>query len=247
LPSNIGTSPALAVLTQCQEVRHTVRALAKQAHKCGWRFVPSFFRADGSYDPDARGLTPEGKFHSLSEAAIPEMRELLAQSEQLVAVWQELQLPATRRDIGEALTFLLIALPDATRNAEERELFQQMLCLDVGHEKPTVYDLQEACRRVRKRVRFKNSLTIGDLLQELAGARKLRKGIQLYLDAIPHMEQCLLSYEHGEPEQAAEEADADDDALDDDERFRRFMRRAARRAPIELERDYDEAESDGHD
>jgi hypothetical protein len=214
LPGNARHHAALpAVLDQCQQVVRAIDALAALAKKSDWQFQPVFFTANG-YDPYGRELSASGNFDSLGEADIAPLRQMLAQTERLLGTWQDLQRPATPVDIVKAIAHLLLGFPDTTRTAEERDVFQQLLCGDVAYEQPTVYELHEACRRVRKKVRFK-SFRAADLLQEFAKVRTASKRIRRYFDGIPHMRHRLDQYEQDLPrlliqrQRDAEQAEAE--------------------------------------
>ena len=189
LPSNRGNAVANrghvvlpAVLDHCQQVALGIGALAGLAKKSGWEF---------------------GLFRSLDEAAIPPLRQMLARTGRMVGRWQQLKRPATRLDIVTAIALLLSGFsPDKDkdeRTDEEHAVLQQLLCSDVAYEQPTVYELHEACHRVRKRLRFKSAFMPADLLLEFDKARAAGKRLQHYIDAIPKMRQQLDQYERDLP------------------------------------------------
>jgi hypothetical protein len=78
--------------------------------------------------------------------------------------------PATKREMAEQLALLLKAFPNAS--SADGEIFGALLLDDVASREPTIGDLEEACRWLRRTLRFLP--TIAEVLDALHHATEAR-------------------------------------------------------------------------
>lgn len=87
--------------------------------------------------------------------------------------------PASERETAENLALLLKAFPNA--GAADGEIFGAMLVEDIAAMQPTIGDLQEACRWLRRTSRFLP--TISEVLEALSLAREQR---EMWISSMPY-------------------------------------------------------------
>jgi hypothetical protein len=90
-----------------------------------------------------------------------------------------LSLPATKLQIAKCLALLVKSFPNA--GSADAEVYGGMLLQDVVAAKPTIGDLEEACRHIRRTSRFLP--TIAEVLETLATTKETRRTITFSIGA----------------------------------------------------------------
>jgi hypothetical protein len=115
--------------------------------------------------------------------------ELARRRTALLPRWQQLDRPATSAEIIAQVALLVAAYPNLAK--AEAQLFSMTLADDIGSEQPTLYELGQACRLVRKKHEF---LSVAVVLQALDHARdKLTPRRRVLLEA-PNQPSAAYDY-----------------------------------------------------
>jgi hypothetical protein len=175
----------------CQQINRAFVSLADAAHDANWTFGVDFdnYPMDGHIEP--ANLTPQGWFKKRNDPkTVVMLRHALDDAETMLDAWHEVDRRATRGETAMHMTLLLACFPANSRTQEDRYAFERLLTIDVADSQPTLFELQEACTRVRRTHPYP-TLQIADLIQALEPARKRALEIRLHLAAIPYMRQAL--------------------------------------------------------
>jgi hypothetical protein len=180
LPAKTSNGTALpALIDKCKQVERALVPLAELERQL-------------SGAVDANGAVP-------SQPDIAKARQVLARAQQASHNWPAVYRAASRDEIATQIGMLQSCFLNFSK--AELQIFLRLLCEDVADAKPSLYALQAACRRVRKRHEF---LSIATVISALEAAIKKAGRLSHLVRALPDLQQQLEDYEHELPKLQAQ-------------------------------------------
>lgn len=112
--------------------------------------------------------------HYLHAAAnLAALDAVLPQAEAMLEELQNLGRPATKTDIAKHLALLVKSFPNA--GSADCTVYGRMLCEDVAADKPSVSDIEAACRKIRRTSKFLP--TISEVIEAIEKEKSRRLNV----------------------------------------------------------------------